>query len=74
MNFSPGCLIIFVAFIPFFAVKELGRVLGEDKIRALFWRGANPIFPDSRGAVRVHQRWQAVQQTYGTRNEGRINA
>jgi len=33
-----GCLIIFVALIPFFAVKELGRVLGEDKIRALFFR------------------------------------
>ena len=33
-----GCLIIFVALIPFFAVKELGRVLGEDKIRTLFFR------------------------------------
>ena len=31
-------LIIFVAFIPFFAIKELGRVLGEDKIRALFFQ------------------------------------
>jgi len=31
-------LIVFVAFIPFFAVKELGRVLGEEKIRALFFR------------------------------------
>jgi len=33
-----GCLIIFVALIPFFAVKELGRVLGEDKITTLFFR------------------------------------
>jgi len=33
-----GCLIIFVALIPFFGVKELGRVLGEDKIRTLFFR------------------------------------
>ena len=33
------CLITFVAFIPFFAFKELGRVLGEDKIRTLFCRG-----------------------------------
>jgi hypothetical protein len=33
-----GCLIIFVAFIPFFAVKELGRVLGEKKIWTLFFR------------------------------------
>jgi hypothetical protein len=31
-------LIVFVAFIPFFGVKELGRVLGQDKIRALFFR------------------------------------
>ena len=31
-------LIIFVAFVPFFAIKELGRVLGEDKIRALFFQ------------------------------------
>jgi hypothetical protein len=31
-------LVVFVAFIPFFGVRELGRVLGEDKIRALFFR------------------------------------
>jgi hypothetical protein len=31
-------LIVFVAFIPFFAIKELGRVFGEDKIRALFFK------------------------------------
>lgn len=31
-------LVVFVAFIPFFAVKELGRVLGEKKIRTLFFR------------------------------------
>jgi hypothetical protein len=31
-------LVVFVAFIPFFAVKELGRVLGEEKIRDLFFR------------------------------------
>ena len=33
-----GCLVVFVAFIPFFAFRELGRVLGEGKIRALFFR------------------------------------
>ncbi len=33
-----GCLVIFVALIPFFGIKELGRVLGEEKIRALFFR------------------------------------
>lgn len=32
------CVIIFTAFIPFFAFKELGRVLGEGKISELFFR------------------------------------
>ena len=31
-------LIVFVALIPFFAIKELGQVLGEEKIRALFFQ------------------------------------
>jgi hypothetical protein len=31
-------LVVFVSFIPFFAFKELGRVLGVEKIRALFFR------------------------------------
>jgi len=31
-------LVVFVAFVPYFGVKELGRILGEDKIRALFFR------------------------------------
>jgi len=31
-------LVVFVAFIPYFGVKELGRVLGQDKILALFFR------------------------------------
>jgi hypothetical protein len=31
-------LVIFVAFVPYFGVKELGRIFGEDKIRALFFR------------------------------------
>ena len=33
-----NCLVVFVAFIPFFALRELGRVLGEGKIWALFFR------------------------------------
>jgi len=37
-EFIANALVVFVAFIPFFGVKELGRVLGEDKIRALFFR------------------------------------
>jgi len=31
-------LVVFVAFLPFFAYRELGRVLGLEKIRALFFR------------------------------------
>ena len=33
-----GCLVILVAFIPFFAFRELGRVLGQSKIWTLFLR------------------------------------
>lgn len=33
-----GCLAVFVSLFPFFGVKELGRVLGEEKILALFFR------------------------------------
>ena len=31
-------LVVFVAFIAFFAFKELGRVIGKDKIRSLFFQ------------------------------------
>ena len=31
-------MVVIVAFLPFFGVKELGRVLGEKKIRTLFFR------------------------------------
>jgi hypothetical protein len=37
-EFLAGFLVVFVAFVPFFAFRELGRVLGEGKIRALFFR------------------------------------
>ncbi|MBI5553004.1 MAG: hypothetical protein HY911_15945 [Desulfobacterales bacterium] len=37
-EFLANAMVVFVAFIPFFGVKELGRVLGEDKIRTLFFR------------------------------------
>jgi hypothetical protein len=33
-----GLLVMVVALIPFFAVKELGRVLGGERIGALFFR------------------------------------
>lgn len=31
-------VVVFVAFIPFFAVKEMGRVMGEKKVRTLFFQ------------------------------------
>jgi hypothetical protein len=31
-------LVVIVTFMPFFGVKELGRILGEKKIRTLFFR------------------------------------
>jgi hypothetical protein len=31
-------LVVLVALIPFFAMKELGRVLGRERIAALFFR------------------------------------
>ena len=41
------CLVIFGAFIPFFAFKELERVLGQDKLRGLFWSRATPAADSS---------------------------
>lgn len=35
-------IVVFVAFIPFFAIRELARVLGEGTLRGLFWRGVTP--------------------------------
>ena len=34
------CVVIFGAFVPFFAFKELERVMGQDKLRDVFWRRA----------------------------------
>jgi hypothetical protein len=31
------CLIVFFAFIPFFAMKELDKVLGQDRMKRLFF-------------------------------------
>lgn len=31
-------LVVFAALIPYFAIKELGRVLGRERIAALFFR------------------------------------
>jgi len=35
-----GSLVIFVALLPFFAIRELGRVIGTDKLSTLFFRGS----------------------------------
>jgi hypothetical protein len=35
-------LVVLVAFLPFFAVKELSRVLGEKKVWTLFFRQQTP--------------------------------
>ena len=37
-EFFAKCLVVFVAFIPSFAFKELGRVFGKGKIWELFFR------------------------------------
>jgi hypothetical protein len=34
-------VVVFVAFIPFFAIKELERVFGADNIRSLFFKNRN---------------------------------
>ena len=37
------CVVIFAAFIPFFSFKELERVMGQEKLRALFWRRGTAV-------------------------------
>jgi hypothetical protein len=37
-----GALVVFFAFIPFFALRELRRVLGEKTLRQLFFQGDRP--------------------------------
>ena len=49
-EFCANSLVVFVAFIPFFGVKELSRVIGQDKIRALFFRSRADKPPDSLGS------------------------
>jgi hypothetical protein len=36
-----NCLVVLVAFLPFFGIKELGRVLGTGKIVSLFFRNGS---------------------------------
>jgi len=42
MEFLANGLVVFVAFIPFFSIRELGRVLGEGRIWALFFAKREP--------------------------------
>ncbi len=35
-NLLAGSVVIFCTFVPFFAFRELGRVLGQDNFRAMF--------------------------------------
>ncbi|RPI72993.1 MAG: hypothetical protein EHM38_01100 [Geobacteraceae bacterium] len=46
-------LVVFVAFFPFFGVKELGRVLGQDKIQALFFRRRDMESADAERRVKA---------------------
>jgi hypothetical protein len=52
-EFLANVLVVFVAFIPFFGVKELGRVLGQDKIQALFFRRRNMDSADAERRVQA---------------------
>ena len=42
---AAGCLVIFFVFIPFFAVRELGQVLGEGRISKLFFQRRSTMKP-----------------------------
>jgi len=41
-EFFAKCLVVFIAFIPFFAFKELGRILGKGIIWRWFFRKGPP--------------------------------
>jgi hypothetical protein len=40
-----NAVVMISAFVPFFAIKELGRVLGRERLRALFFRRRVGNFP-----------------------------
>lgn len=42
-----GAVVVFFAFIPFFAVRELGQVLGEGTISKLFFQRRSTMKPGS---------------------------
>jgi hypothetical protein len=43
--------VIFGAFVPFFAFKELEGVVEQDKLRSLFWRRATAEPDPSRQSM-----------------------
>ena len=43
------CVVILVAFIPFFSFKELERVMGPEKLRGLFWKRRTPVASSLHG-------------------------
>jgi hypothetical protein len=43
-------LVVFVAFLPFFGIKELGRVFGQERISALFFRSRASASPGPQAA------------------------
>lgn len=38
-----GLLVVYFAFVPFFALKELGKVLGQEKLQKLFFKDGNSL-------------------------------
>jgi hypothetical protein len=48
-------LVVFVALIPFFAVKELGRVLGKETVWTLFFHRGTEAFGRRRSDQESHE-------------------
>jgi hypothetical protein len=48
-EFIGNCLVVFVALIPFFGLREMGRVFGRDKMVDLFFRRGAVQGPGSPG-------------------------
>ncbi|KEF40827.1 MAG: hypothetical protein ER33_14860 [Cyanobium sp. CACIAM 14] len=44
---SARVLMLIIALVPFFALMEMGRVLGMDRLSAMFFR--KPVLPQGRG-------------------------
>jgi hypothetical protein len=55
-EFFAKCLVVFVAFIPFFAFRELGRVVGKGLVWKLFFRKG----PMAEGAPEIRERLAAA--------------